>query len=111
MALPKKYRLPSKSEIEKVFKKGKIINSNFLSIRSNRNNLSFSRFVVIVSLKISKKAVVRNKIKRRLSEIIRLNILKSKPGYDLVFSVKTGILGQNYGELKELLVNEASRIK
>ena len=110
MALPKKYRLTDKSEIEKVFKKGRIINSSLFLIRFLSNHLVFSRFTVIVSSKISKKAVIRNRIKRRLKEIIRLNILKIKPGYNFIVIAKPKILNQKHNELTELLVKELGRI-
>ena len=110
MALPKKYRLTHKSEIEKVFKKGRIINSNLFMIRFLPNQLVFSRFTIIVSSKISKKSVIRNRIKRRLRETIRLNILKIKPGYDFIVITKPKILSQKLNELIELLAKELGRI-
>lgn len=110
MALSKKHRLTDKLKIEEVFKKGRIINSNFFFIKFRRNRLPFSRFLVIVSSKISKKAVIRNKVKRRLNEIIRLNVLKDKPGYDLIVMTKSGILDQEYSKLREVLVNELNRL-
>lgn len=110
MALPKKYRLTNKSGIEKVFKKGRIINSNLFLIKSHYNQSVFSRFTIIVSSKISKKAVIRNRIKRRLREIIRLNILKIKPGHDFIIIAKPKILNQKRNELIESLVKELDRI-
>ena len=110
MALSKKYRLTYKSEIEKVFKKGRIVNSNLFMIRFLSNQLVFSRFTIVVSSKISKKSVIRNRIKRRLREIIRLNILKIKPGYDFIVIAKPKILNQKPNELIESLVNELGRI-
>lgn len=110
MALPKKYRLADKLEIEKVFKKGEIINSIFFLIRFRPNNFFFSRFLVIVSSKISKKAVIRNKIKRRINEIIRLNILENKPGYDLIITAKSIVLNQKHSEFKKSLINELDKI-
>lgn len=42
-----------------------------------------SRFAVVVSKQISKKAVERNRIKRRLRPLLRAR-LAQKPGYDVV---------------------------
>jgi len=111
MVLPKKYRLANKLEIEKVFKKGKIINSNFFFIRFYPNDLFFSRLLVIISSKVSSKSVIRNKIRRRISEVVRLNILNDKPGYDLVITAKAASLSLKYDQLKESLIKELNRIK
>lgn len=51
-----------------------------------------SRFGFIISTKISKLAVVRNKIKRIMSEVIRKNLKKIKNGYDVLFLIKTSIV-------------------
>jgi len=52
-----------------------------------KNDFNFSRLGVSVSKKVGK-SVVRNKIKRRIKEIIRTNYDNIKKGYDIVFSVK-----------------------
>lgn len=51
-----------------------------------------SRFGFIISTKISKLAVVRNKIKRIMSEVIRKNLEKIKNGHDVLFLIKTSIV-------------------
>lgn len=54
-----------------------------------------------VGLKISKSAVKRNRIKRQLSEIIRLLIKdgRIKTGFFLMFVAKKEILDKSYGEI------------
>ena len=104
MALPRKHRLSGKKEFEKVFKKGKTINSETLRIKFIPNHLSFSRFGIIVPLLVSKKATIRNKTKRRLGEAIRLNIGGIKTAYDVVIIVKPEILRKGRNETrKEIL--------
>src|SRR3990167_10143695 len=71
MALNKKNRLKKKRDFEDVFKKGKAVKGNFLFIKYKKNELGVSRFGFVVSAKIAKKAVGRNKIKRILSEAVR----------------------------------------
>jgi len=56
---------------------------------------------IVVSKKISKKAVERNKIKRLLSEAIRRNLGEVKEGYRMVFLSKKEILGKSLGEIEE----------
>lgn len=90
-------------EFQNVFKKGQGFLGKFLRIKVAKNDLDETRLGFIVSLKISKKAVIRNKIKRRLREIVR--ITETKPGYDIVVAVKPEIVDKNYQEIKKELVN------
>lgn len=81
-----------------VFKKGKTKAGKLVFLKILKNNLGINRFGIVVSTKISKKAVVRNKIKRRIREIIRqINI---KIGFDIVIVAKQEIIDKNYQEIK-----------
>ncbi len=79
MALNKKNRLKKKKDFESVFKKGKAVKGNFLFVRYLKNNLGFPRFAFVVSSKVSKKAVVRNRIRRTLSEAVRVGLKNIQP--------------------------------
>jgi ribonuclease P protein component len=45
------------------------------------------RVAVVVSRKVDKSAVVRNRIRRRIYEVVRLNAGRLREPYDLVFTV------------------------
>lgn len=83
MALNKKNRLKKKHDFGEVFKKGKAVKGIFLFIKYGKNGLDVPRLSFVVSLKVSKKAVVRNRIRRILSEVARGKV-KSLNGYDIV---------------------------
>ena len=112
--LPKKYRL-SKKEFNSLFcQKGIALKRGFLRLRASRNNLSFSRFGVTVGLKVSKRAVKRNKTKRRLNEILRSNLPQIKTGFDILIFAQPEILNKSYQEIEKtllLLLKEASLLK
>ncbi len=71
--LAREFRLSKTLDIRRVFQRGSSCASPFFSIKFLRNPSPTSgfRFAVIVPNKISKKAVVRNRIKRRLREMVR----------------------------------------
>lgn len=104
MVLPKKYRLTKKKDFEKVFKCGYFFSEKFLSVKVAKNGLSLSRFGFIVSLKVSKKAVTRNKIKRQLREVIKLHLKDAKMGFDIVVMAKPEITGKKYQEIEQALL-------
>jgi ribonuclease P protein component len=70
-------RLQKEKDIERVFKKGRGFKEDFLVLKTLKNDSNKIRFGFVVSQKVSKKANIRNKIKRRLSELVRSK-LKSK---------------------------------
>lgn len=99
--LPKINRIKKKSDFESVFKKGVSFKNSCLILRVAKNNLSYSRFGFVISQKVSKKAVDRNKIKRRLSEIIKAELKTIKAGLDLVFISLPGAKKRKFIEAKE----------
>jgi len=112
--LSKKYRLQKDKDFDLVFKKGKNLGSEFLFLKLRKNGLEISRFGFILSKKISKNATVRNKIKRRLREIIRKKLNDIKPGFDVVIGTKIGVIDKSYPEMKrqvEELLKKSKLIK
>lgn len=102
--LQKKYRLRTFKDFKRVFAGGGFIKNNSNNIivaKFIRNNLSFSRFAFIVSNKISKSAVKRNKIKRRMREAIKAKLSQVKNGYDIVFIANPPVLKKNYSDISE----------
>ena len=63
------------------------------------NELEYSRIGISVSKKVGK-ANVRNRIKRRLKEIFRLNEQVIVKGYDLVVVVRVSAADANFDEIK-----------
>lgn len=58
------------------------------------------KFLFVVSKRISKKAVERNRIRRVLSEVIRLNLDRIRPGVRLSFLMRKVILEWKWEEIK-----------
>lgn len=101
VVLPKQYRLHDYREIEKVKKEGKFLPSPLFGfLLLEKLSQPVSRFSFIVSTKISKKAVERNRIKRVLSETVRNLLPKIKPGFDGVFLAKKSLIGKKKIEIE-----------
>lgn len=97
--LKKQFRLRKQKDFENVFSKGVYFSGSFLALKAVKNNMSVSRFGFIVSNKISKKAVKRNRIKRLLRESVRLSQKNIKSGFDLMFISKSGIADKKFEEV------------
>ncbi len=98
--LPKENRLKKKKDFERVIKKGKFFRDDFLVLKKIKNDLPLTRVGFIVSQKVSKKAVLRNKVKRKLREVVRASLGKIKSGYDVIFFTRKGIEEKEFAELK-----------
>jgi ribonuclease P protein component len=103
--LPKKNRLIKEKDFNRIHKFGNFTGESFLAIKFQRNNLEVSRFGFLVGTKISKKAVTRNLVKRRLRENIHLKLNNIKPGFDIIFLTKPEIVGKSYDEINKAIRN------
>ena len=93
-------RLRKSKDIESVLKKGFKFKEGSLVLRVAGNKSAKTRFAFIVSGKVSKKAVIRNKIRRRLSEIIRLCMPNMAQGIDLIVIALPSSASREFSEIK-----------
>ncbi len=107
--LASKNRLKKKINFARVEIDGKLIQSKSFGLgiydRSKDfggdSNNTDSRFGFIISTKISKKAVVRNRIKRIFAECLRLKLNDIKKGLDIVFLIKPNVIKASKLELEK----------
>ena len=125
MALPKAHRLRHWRDFQAVYQKGIRRAGRFLTLRGlpqrtstsdapNRKALGSpnedtlpTRIGISISQKVSKKAVVRNRIKRQIRAALRELLPQLSPGWQLVVGVRPGASECDYAqflrELKQLL--------
>jgi ribonuclease P protein component len=110
VSLPKPHRLRRRQDFHKVYQHGKYypgVNLILRSLRhlpsSNTENLPATRFGMSVSQKVSKKAVVRNLLKRQVKGALRQLLPQIEPGWSIVIGVRPSAQGCEYVEiLREL---------
>lgn len=100
----KKYRLRLRNDIKNVLTTGVYFKNNFFALRIVKNNLPVSRFGIFVGKKISKSAVIRNKIKRRMRSIIRNNIGNISVGYDIAIFSFLPAKNADFKQLEDYLI-------
>lgn len=99
------YRFHGHNSLRYVYSNGKALRSQLFTIKFTVNaRRKHPRFSVVVSKKVIKSAVGRNRIRRRLYEYIRTNIPELNGIYDIVIICTSAeIRTMPHGELKEQL--------
>nr|WP_174783531.1 ribonuclease P protein component [Dolichospermum sp. UHCC 0259] len=96
--MPKAYRLKSRQDFQAVFREGIRRHSSHFTLRALKPNLATepsldtappsTKIGIAISTKVSKRAVVRNKIKRQITAALHQLLPKLVPGWRLVLIVK-----------------------
>lgn len=105
--LSRKYSI-TKKEFSIIFKKGKNINSTNLYIKFFPNHKDHSQFSVVISKKVEKIAVKRNRLRRIARSEIYSKLQDISKGYYFIVYIKN-IISEK--EFKKELINTIKRIK
>jgi ribonuclease P protein component len=99
------YRFHGHGSLRYVYKNGAAVRTRLITIKSIHNShRKTSRFAVVVSKKVHKSAVGRNRIRRRIYEVIRLELPKMTRSHDVAVMVfSSEVLHMPAGELTELI--------
>ncbi len=100
--LPPLNRLKEERDFRRTLKFGRGFYSRNLRLKLAKNEQKDTRFGFVIGLKLSKKATIRNRLKRQVREIIRLKLKNGliKPNFDVVINFGPGLIGQRSQEIK-----------
>ena len=97
MGIRRPQRLRHQREFAAVYRRGRVFRSDVVVLRALRTNGPLSRFGFTAGSSLGN-AVVRNKIKRRLREIVRS--LPIEAGWDIVVNARSGAIDSKYDRLR-----------
>ena len=96
-------------EFRRHYQHGKSAVAPSMVVYSRRSKTGGSRLGITVSTKLGK-AVVRNRIKRRLREVYRLSLPHLKPGYDVVLVGRSRALDLPFSRLLETFQKSCKKL-
>ncbi|NOU94764.1 ribonuclease P protein component [Paenibacillus sp. LMG 31456] len=107
--MEKKNRLTKREYFDKVYRGGKsVANHQFVLYSYARHQQAGFRLGISVSKKLGN-AVVRNRIRRMVKEIVRLNAQRFPVGYDLILIARKPVVGMAYAEMEKSIFHVLKR--
>jgi ribonuclease P protein component len=91
-----------------VYNEGITLKDRYLVLKAKPNQFDFSRYGISVSKRIGN-AVIRNRVKRILREILRLSSLS--PGWDIILIARSPVANSDYHQLSESVIELLSGLK
>ncbi len=82
--------------------------NSYLVLYARRNRTAQNRVGITVGKKLGH-AVVRNRVRRRLREVYRLNEAKFSPGWDIVVVARSRCIKADFGKLTNAYLSLAEK--
>lgn len=109
--LSKKNRFHGPAGLTRAYQKGTTVRSQFCAARYVQTNRSDYRIAVVVSKKVAKTAPERNRIRRRVYEVVRLNAPGRLTNQDVVITIFDSRLSTiDHKELKDIILRLLEQI-
>ena len=98
-----RYSIKKNSDFRHIYNKGKSCVSPYLVVYCRRNRSDVNRIGITVSAKLGN-AVHRNRIRRRLREIYRLNSSRLCSGFDIIIVARTRSINADYSVMNDAFI-------
>ena len=101
--------LKENHEFRRLYHKGASAVSGWMVVYCRKNKLGHNRLGITVSVKLGG-AVVRNRARRRLREVYRLNKPSLKQGYDIVLVARSRTVTGSWKELNDSFLRVCRKV-
>lgn len=101
--------LKKNSEFRRLYSRGKSAVSPYMVVYCRKNGRDINRVGYTVSVKLGH-AVVRNRVRRRLREIYRLNSPALRTGWDIVIVARGRCVDAPYSKMDEAFLSLCGKL-
>ena len=106
--MERKYRVRLSSDFRRIRREGKSWAHRLVVLCVLDNDLEYSRFGFAVSKGVGN-AVTRNRVRRRMREVVRLQRGSMEGGWDMVFIARPSIRRVTYAEIESAIEDLVAR--
>ncbi len=103
--LKRSKRIQGKIRVQAILKEGQSASHPFFVLRKLPNDLDRTRYAIVLSKKLEKSAVKRNKKRRQIYEIIRLlekeSLVPNAPSFDIVLLARKPVPTASFEALQQ----------
>lgn len=108
--MERRHRLTRSADFDRVRKQGRSWAQPLFVLSVSRNGLDRSRFGFVVSRRVGG-AVVRNRVKRQLREVVRQHLQEIPPGWDVVLVARAPVVEAEFSEIQEAFAEALRRAR
>lgn len=102
------FRLRRAADLQQVWQQGRTWRHPLGILVARRNSLAVSRFAFVASRRVGN-AVVRNRARRLMREVVRLHLVTIATGWDCVFVARTKTAYAQYGDVETAVLSLLKR--
>ena len=102
-AFPKEFRLLRRAQFKRVYDEGQRRSASICTIFFRSNGLPQTRLGITAPVRLGN-AVFRNRLKRRLREVFRLNRLSIPGGWDIILNPRAAVASVTFPTLERELL-------
>jgi ribonuclease P protein component len=101
--------LKKNSDFRRLYSRGKSAVNPYMVVYCRKNGRGVNRLGYTVSVKLGH-AVVRNRVRRRLREIYRLNSDRLSSGWDIVVVARAKCVGAEYQKMNDAFLTACTKL-
>lgn len=100
---PKTKRIKNKKDFERVFKTGRALKHPFFLLKFLKNDLTYCRAAISMPVAVSKKAVIRNRVKRIFWIALEKVFFRCRPRVDIIIITSPAAVEKSLNQITDSL--------
>jgi ribonuclease P protein component len=108
---PATARIKKREDFVRLQEKGSKVSARNLLLIFGEGLSSASRFGIVITRRLDTRSSVRNRVKRKIREVLRLNRCKLKGNFDILIIARQGITECSFQEIEKQILDSLRKAK